>query len=212
MLTKKVGDVLVFQHGPDYDDLAFSTLERLECFLHPGTDARIEHLFKNALIGASLDVELVKFLNPMFTVTASRPSNEFIHQARRAQKCWIAEFKKFLGRDLNGFICELSPLIRQLVFSGVLILGGKHYRPDQWPQQIRAPPKQYDLQGKVFGRLTVVERLPQGKWKCRCECGNEHIVRTKHLLHNKIKSCGCLKAELDQRKQNRRHSRAWVKS
>ncbi len=212
MLSKKVGDVLVFQHGPDYDDLAFSTLERLEFIKSPGTDDKIEQLFKNALISASLDPNLTKFLNPMFTITASRPSELFFREAKNAQQSWIAESRRFHGREFRSYTRGLSPLVRQLALSGVLIVEGKHYRPDQWPQPIRAPPKQYKLHGKVFGRLTVVERLPKGKWKCRCKCGKEHIVRTKHLLHNKIKSCGCLKAELDQRKQNRRHSRAWVKS
>lgn len=56
-----------------------------------------------------------------------------------------------------------------------------------------------DLTGKRFGRLTVVERaddVPDGKikvvaWKCKCDCGNEIIVRACNLKSGFTKSCGC---------------------
>ena len=54
-----------------------------------------------------------------------------------------------------------------------------------------------DLRGKVFGRLTVLYRV-KGRdnkrvyWKCRCECGNEVIVRGDSLTDKNYKhSCGC---------------------
>ena len=62
-----------------------------------------------------------------------------------------------------------------------------------------------DLTGRVFGRLTVVERVedsvaPSGRknvmWKCRCECGNEIVARGSHLRNGSTKSCGCLNREL----------------
>ena len=53
-----------------------------------------------------------------------------------------------------------------------------------------------ELSGKVFGRLTEIgyDRTSQGAsyWKCVCECGNEVVVRGKHLKKGSIKSCGCL--------------------
>lgn len=59
-----------------------------------------------------------------------------------------------------------------------------------------------DLTGRTFGRLKVME--PSGdpipgkdpKWKCLCECGNTKIVRQVCLLHDKTKSCGCLRREV----------------
>ena len=44
-----------------------------------------------------------------------------------------------------------------------------------------------DLTGKVFGKLTVLE-LAEWKngtsyWHCRCECGNETIVRYVYLIN-----------------------------
>lgn len=53
-----------------------------------------------------------------------------------------------------------------------------------------------DLQGKVFARLTVIERVgrrgPEVTWLCRCECGEEAVARGRDLREGKTKSCGCL--------------------
>lgn len=40
-----------------------------------------------------------------------------------------------------------------------------------------------DMTGLKIGRLTVIERVKGGTvnctlWKCKCECGNETIVRS----------------------------------
>lgn len=57
-----------------------------------------------------------------------------------------------------------------------------------------------DLTGKRFGRLTVLEFVPNGKngnsyWKCRCDCGNEPIINGGLLKLGHTKSCGCLNRE-----------------
>lgn len=58
-----------------------------------------------------------------------------------------------------------------------------------------------DMIGQVFGRLTVVERVPnpkrndQAKWKCICECGNEAIVHGHRLRSGSTKSCGCFRRD-----------------
>ena len=54
-----------------------------------------------------------------------------------------------------------------------------------------------DLTGKLFGRLTAVERLPpHGKntasmWACKCECGGTAIVCGTDLVNGHTMSCGC---------------------
>lgn len=53
-----------------------------------------------------------------------------------------------------------------------------------------------DLLGQKFGRLTVIERMPNNKrkqavWKCLCDCGNEVIVEAGHLRSGHSQSCGC---------------------
>lgn len=58
--------------------------------------------------------------------------------------------------------------------------------------------KAHDLTGKVFGKLTVVERIGSNskgsiEWKCQCDCGGETIATTRGLNSGSNKSCGCLK-------------------
>lgn len=59
-----------------------------------------------------------------------------------------------------------------------------------------------DMTGEKFGRLTVIERVPNlpnsrvTRWKCLCECGNIIYTNRNNLIHNKVKSCGCLAKEL----------------
>lgn len=53
-----------------------------------------------------------------------------------------------------------------------------------------------DLIGRVFGKLTVVNRVGnRSTWHCVCECGNEVDVSEYNLLHGKYKSCGCITKE-----------------
>lgn len=56
-----------------------------------------------------------------------------------------------------------------------------------------------DLVGQRFGKLQVIERLPNyispsGQqvvfFLCECDCGNSHEVRSIHLRRGKIQSCG----------------------
>lgn len=57
-----------------------------------------------------------------------------------------------------------------------------------------------EMVGRRFGRLTVMERaddLEPGRprWLCRCDCGNEKVVRGISLRKGDTKSCGCLSRE-----------------
>lgn len=57
-----------------------------------------------------------------------------------------------------------------------------------------------DLTGKRFGRLTVIKYLCQSKWLCKCDCGNEKIVKSGNLKNGHVKSCGCLNKEISRNK------------
>lgn len=53
------------------------------------------------------------------------------------------------------------------------------------------------LEGKRFGKLTVLKRLDKKKhdcymWLCKCDCGNTCEVRTDALTRGVTKSCGCM--------------------
>lgn len=56
-----------------------------------------------------------------------------------------------------------------------------------------------EMNGLVFGRLTVLSLSPSNKrgayWNCRCECGIELSVRGWNLRCGSAKSCGCLQRE-----------------
>ncbi len=62
-----------------------------------------------------------------------------------------------------------------------------------------------DLIGQTFGRLTVLG--PAGKigrskaWRCRCECGNETVVRAASLRAGLTRSCGCLNRDASRAKR-----------
>jgi len=58
--------------------------------------------------------------------------------------------------------------------------------------------------GERYGMLTVIKEAdrilqPGGirarAFLCKCDCGNEKIVRLSHLRHKRVNSCGCLVGE-----------------
>ena len=58
-----------------------------------------------------------------------------------------------------------------------------------------------DITGVRFGRLVAVEPSHKNKkgewfWLCKCDCGNETVVKTSHLNDGGTQSCGCLQREL----------------
>ena len=79
-------------------------------------------------------------------------------------------------------------------------------------------PAKKDLTGKRFGRLTVtgfagIVSGGMSSWNCRCECGNEPVVRISSLNSGKTKSCGCLSRETIITRSTTHgmsHSREWV--
>jgi len=56
------------------------------------------------------------------------------------------------------------------------------------------------LEGRVFGRLTVVRRhgtkRRKSTWLCQCECGEEKTVLSTSLTSGKTTSCGCYRSEM----------------
>jgi hypothetical protein len=62
----------------------------------------------------------------------------------------------------------------------------------------KAEPRYFNLLGKKFGQLTVLKRT-EDAWLCLCDCGNEKLVGSGHLVSNHTKSCGCLVFSEDPR-------------
>lgn len=65
-----------------------------------------------------------------------------------------------------------------------------------------------DLKGRVFGRLTVLYRVPStardAVWLCRCECGAQVPVRSNKLRTGNTQSCGCYRREVTAPAQGRK--------
>lgn len=63
-----------------------------------------------------------------------------------------------------------------------------------------------DLTGERFGRLTVISLAGKKKgfyyWNCKCDCGNEAVIKASYLTIGDTKSCGCL---YDERNTNIKH-------
>ena len=55
--------------------------------------------------------------------------------------------------------------------------------------------KKLDLTGQRYGKLTVLAPSENSggrtAWLCRCDCGQEAVVKTLHLRSGHTKSCGC---------------------
>ena len=57
--------------------------------------------------------------------------------------------------------------------------------------------KKLELAGQPFGLLVVIREYGRAKngavlWLCKCECGNECVVRGDSLKSQRTQSCGCL--------------------
>ena len=60
--------------------------------------------------------------------------------------------------------------------------------------------------GQKYNRLEIVEKLGYDKhknrlYKCKCDCGNEIIVRGNALTSGNTQSCGCLSLETKKSKR-----------
>ena len=59
-----------------------------------------------------------------------------------------------------------------------------------------------DLTGQRFRRLTVIKKAASkpgctnANWHCRCDCGNETVVRGTSLRSGSSTSCGCYRSEV----------------
>ena len=66
-----------------------------------------------------------------------------------------------------------------------------------------------DLAGERYGQLSVIAfDREKKKWRCQCECGNEHYATANLLRTGKVKSCGCLKKGIWQRHSHPQSGRA----
>lgn len=57
-----------------------------------------------------------------------------------------------------------------------------------------------DITNKKFGKLTAIKivsrKKGQAEWLCKCDCGNEKVVRETNLTSGNTKSCGCIRENI----------------
>ena len=82
---------------------------------------------------------------------------------------------------------ERSVLGKNLVRGGSRSCGCARKKPSGRNRKLNS------LVGQRFGKLTVVEMLPDEKCRCICDCGNEKITGTANLRKGGTSSCGCLR-------------------
>ena len=83
---------------------------------------------------------------------------------------------------------------------GRFVKGGK---PIAGFKKGNKPHNSENLVGQKFNRLMVLKNSGKRKndciiWECLCDCGNKSYVRTASLKSGQIKSCGCLKNEINK--------------
>lgn len=80
-------------------------------------------------------------------------------------------------------------------------------------EKLKVGRKPRSLLGLSFGRLLVVERLPnKGEhliWRCLCECGNQVAVAGANLKQGTTRSCGCYRRDCNTT-HGMRHSPEYV--
>lgn len=57
-----------------------------------------------------------------------------------------------------------------------------------------------DITNQKFGKLTALYFIPkEGKWHCKCECGNECDIDGYNLRNLKSTSCGCINYSIGEK-------------
>lgn len=202
-------DVMVQRNIPNENDLSWSTLHNLGYSGPPlGTPkatviALLELLRQQKALGTI-------YVTPMSKVVSQEPSGEFFRISKREQGDWRRYLSDclFSSSRVKSHYSKSNALIRQLEFTGVMIVAGKHVFPNCWPHLGESTQDSVRV-GQFFGKLVVIENLPKGYCRCRCQCpsAKQTIVRKKHLLAGRTKSCGCERIKQEARVQMKKLAR-----
>jgi hypothetical protein len=127
--TYHAGSIRVVKYWVPWEDLDWASL----------ADLTLGRLLE-ARLGEGLH-----YHNPEYSLYAppGTPTDLFVGQARRAQVLWNKRIARVLGAGVRRrAIKREEPLRRQLAFTGVLTIEGKHFHPKAWPDVAARPPKQ----------------------------------------------------------------------
>lgn len=107
------------------------------------------------------------------------------------------------GKGYNGAIqwlckCDCG---NEVIISGVSLRDGSRINCGPNNKDHRYRKYEKDLSGKKFGKLLVIMKISDVRYKqdhylCRCDCGNEKTIRGYSLIYGTAVSCGCYAKEL----------------
>jgi hypothetical protein len=214
----KVDKLTVEPYPPNWNDLSWQVfsviLSPLE-FDNPGDDEVIARLFSCLISNPRVFRPGTIYANPCGVVRSPQPNKRFFQYARQVQQEWFGRLKDILysANRVKLAMKQHHPIIRQLIHTGVMIIANRHVFPNKWPDRL-GQSKPHGCQPRVnigerFGALVVLKALPKGQLECRCDCDNIVVKHRKHLVSGATTSCGCRKAQLEERLKNRRRDRGW---
>lgn len=103
----------------------------------------------------------------------------------------------------NGKTQNLTQWCDELGLSYSVMLARLTRYGWSFEKAVTTPTKKRDktsLIGKRFGRLEVIAFSGvagrNSTWLCRCDCGNEVVLKDHKLVTGHTKSCGCLQSEV----------------
>jgi hypothetical protein len=77
------------------------------------------------------------YVNPSYLITAPDSDPDFIAIAKKNREQWRKRTRQVFGNGYRFARGRASPILRQLVFEGVLIHERKHRFPNDWPEKER---------------------------------------------------------------------------
>ncbi len=211
----KVEKITVDRCQPDYNALEWQTFTLITEGLdveNPGEDEEIARYFRMLMCKGRVFRPGTVYANPCGVVRSPRADALFFQVARQIQRDWFRQLNNGLhsAQRVQRAMRTEEPLIKQMKYTGVLFIDSRHVFPDQWPDiRVDASPEQRIRPGQRFGKLVVLETLPRGEVRCRCDCGTEAIKKRKQFVSEPTKSCGCSPVEHQERQRNRRRNRGW---
>lgn len=104
--------------------------------------------------------------------------------------------KEYLGSKKYLCICECG--IEEVKTYGGLVYDGVISCRTCTNEKLSIQRRE-NLDGKRFGRLTVICHHKNDRSRCLCDCGKEKIINNYHLKSGNTESCGCLMREVSKK-------------
>jgi hypothetical protein len=134
----RVDRITVERCEPNFNDLSWQTFELLtqgQWPDNPGDDEDIAILFRVLLGKKGVLRPDTTYANPCGAVRSAQADNQFFRIAKQLRDDWFARFNLALcsSRRVKAEMDRVHPIIRQLTYTGVLFVEGRHAFPNQWP-------------------------------------------------------------------------------